>query len=307
MKGELELDRETLQAKSLADLREISKLAGLKSITKYRKSELIEMLLGNMSAPADETEALEALQKEAEIEQEAAGEEPPAEQKPLHASRPRQAHIGSQKAAQDGAEGMPGADNYRKPAYVAPGYQARPQVETPYQQRRQYSTFSQGGDTAYQPRRQPSGYQGSYQRRTYNNNFQQQQGYQQQGYQQRQEREYEPDGDPKTLSTGAITMFSYSGILFFIPLVAAKHSRFARFHASQGLNILLAGIAYSIASGLLSFLFGLISWQLALVMGTVFGIGSIALFVLVILGVVNVCKGEMKPLPVIGKFQIIKM
>ncbi len=183
MKGELELDRETLQAKSLADLREISKLAGLKSITKYRKSELIEMLLGNMSAPADETEAPEALQKEAEIEQEATGEEPPAEQKPLHASRPRQAHL-SQKAAQDGAEGMPGADNYRKPAYVAPGYQARPQAETPYQQRRQYSSFSQGGDTAYQPRRQPSGYQGSYQRRTYNNNFQQQQGYQQQGYQQ---------------------------------------------------------------------------------------------------------------------------
>jgi len=184
MKGELELDRETLQAKSLADLREISKLAGLKSITKYRKSELIEMLLGNMSAPADETEAPEALQKEAEIEQEAAGEEPPREQKPLHASRPRQAHLSSEKAAQDGAVEMPGADNYRKPAYVAPGYQARPQAETPYQQRRQYSSFSQGGDTAYQPRRQPSGYQGSYQRRTYNNNFQQQQGYQQQGYQQ---------------------------------------------------------------------------------------------------------------------------
>ncbi|HOF94651.1 MAG TPA: transcription termination factor Rho, partial [Clostridia bacterium] len=53
-----------------------------------------------------------------------------------------------------------------------------------------------GGDTAYQPRRQPSGYQGSYQRRTYNNNFQQQQGYQQQGYQQQgyQQQGYQQQG-----------------------------------------------------------------------------------------------------------------
>ncbi|HOF95482.1 MAG TPA: zinc-ribbon domain-containing protein [Clostridia bacterium] len=184
-------------------------------------------------------------------------------------------------------------------------YQSSTFEPVSYEAPKQQSYQQQG---TYQPAAYAAPAQQSYQQQSYQQQDYQQQSYQQQGYQQqRQEREYEPDGDPKTLSTGAITMFSYSGILFFIPLIAAKHSRFARFHANQGLNILLAGIAYSIASGLLSFLFGLISWQLALVMGTVFGIGSIALFVLIILGVVNVCKGEMKPLPVIGKFQIIKM
>ncbi len=189
---------------------------------------------------------------------------------------------------------------------------APPQTSTyqPEQQGAYQSTTFE--PVAYAAPSQQSYQQQSYQQPGYQQQSYQQQGYQQQGYQQshkaqHQERAYEPDGDKKTLSIGAITMFSYSGILFFIPLIAAKNSRFARFHASQGLNILLSGIAYSIASALLSFLFGLISWQLALVMGTVFGIGSLALFVLVILGVVNVCKGEMKPLPIIGKFQIIKM
>lgn len=38
------LDREILQTKSLADLREIARLSGIKSITKYRKGELIDLL-----------------------------------------------------------------------------------------------------------------------------------------------------------------------------------------------------------------------------------------------------------------------
>lgn len=144
----------------------------------------------------------------------------------------------------------------------------------------------------------------------------QQQGYQQGGYQQqpyqsyqqpRQERTYEPDGDPHTLGIGAMSLFSYSGILFLIPLLAAKDSRFARFHAGQGLNLCLAGIAYSIVYGILTALFALISWGAAAVIGTILGIASLGFVVLVIMGLINVCKGEMKPLPLIGNIQIIKM
>lgn len=38
------MDREILQTKSLADLREIARLSGIKSITKYRKGELVDLL-----------------------------------------------------------------------------------------------------------------------------------------------------------------------------------------------------------------------------------------------------------------------
>ncbi|MEL7602442.1 MAG: zinc-ribbon domain-containing protein [Bacillota bacterium] len=142
-----------------------------------------------------------------------------------------------------------------------------------------------------------------------------QQGYQQGGYQQYQqqyqqpqpERTYEPDGDPRTLGIGAITMFSYSGLLFLLPLLICKNSRFARYHASQGLNLLLAGVAYCIASAILTAIGFAISLGFGAILSTLVGIAGLALPVLAIFGIVHVCKGETKPLPVIGGIQIIKM
>lgn len=37
--------REMLQEKSLNDLREIAKLQGVKSLTKYRKNELVDIIM----------------------------------------------------------------------------------------------------------------------------------------------------------------------------------------------------------------------------------------------------------------------
>ena len=50
------VDRQLLEAKSLTDLREIAKLAGVKSIAKYRKGELIDLLIG-MSDQAEASAA----------------------------------------------------------------------------------------------------------------------------------------------------------------------------------------------------------------------------------------------------------
>ena len=41
-------------------------------------------------------------------------------------------------------------------------------------------------------------------------------------------------------------------IIFFIPLLAAKESKFARYHANQGLVLLIATIALSIVYSILS-------------------------------------------------------
>ena len=40
------MDLELLKSKTLSDLREIAKLAGVKSVTTYKKSELLEILFG---------------------------------------------------------------------------------------------------------------------------------------------------------------------------------------------------------------------------------------------------------------------
>jgi uncharacterized membrane protein len=86
-------------------------------------------------------------------------------------------------------------------------------------------------------------------------------------------------------------------IIFFIPLVTdAKNSPFAKFHANQQLNLLLAAIAVNIVGGVIPVL----GWFIIL------PIGSIMLIVFAIMGIINAVKGEMKKLPLIGGFELIK-
>ena len=95
-----------------------------------------------------------------------------------------------------------------------------------------------------------------------------------------------------------LAAISYIGILFLVPLLAAKDDAFARFHANQGLVLFIANIAAAIAGFILGFIpvIGVIvAWII-----------RIALFVLMILGIINALKGEMKPLPLIGGIEIIK-
>ncbi len=84
--------------------------------------------------------------------------------------------------------------------------------------------------------------------------------------------------------------------LFFVPLLTdAKTSPFARFHANQGLNLLIFSVVVNIVAGFLAFIpfIGLIVY--------------VATLALLVIGVMNANKGEMKKLPVIGGvFNFIK-
>ena len=85
-------------------------------------------------------------------------------------------------------------------------------------------------------------------------------------------------------------------ILFFIPLISdAKNSPFAKFHANQQLNLLLAAVIVNIVGGVIPF----IGWFIILPLGTIF------LLVVAIMGIINGAKGEMKELPLIGGFKLI--
>jgi len=86
-------------------------------------------------------------------------------------------------------------------------------------------------------------------------------------------------------------------ILFFVPLISeAKSSPFAKFHANQQLNLLLAAIAVNVVGTIIPIL----GWFIIL------PLGSIALIVFAIMGIINASKGEMKKLPVIGGYELIK-
>jgi uncharacterized membrane protein len=102
-----------------------------------------------------------------------------------------------------------------------------------------------------------------------------------------------PKSDPQDAEKNkAMGIIAY--IIFFVPLLAARNSKFAMYHANQGLVLFLAWVALNIIGWI-----PIIGWILL-------PLGWIFLIVLAIMGIINASKGEMKPLPVIGSMQIIK-
>lgn len=104
----------------------------------------------------------------------------------------------------------------------------------------------------------------------------------------------------------AMAILSYFGILFLIPLFAAKESPFARYHCNNGLVLFIANIAVSILSSLTSAIINPISLLLAGLITLAIFVVSVFLIVVAIMGLVAAIKGEKKELPIIGKIKILK-
>jgi len=104
-----------------------------------------------------------------------------------------------------------------------------------------------------------------------------------------------PRVDPADVNQNKwLAMAAY--IIFFIPLLAARQSRFAMYHANQGLVLLLFSIACNIVLGFIPF----IGWILL-------PIANLATLVLVIIGILQSANGQLKPLPVIGSISLLKI
>lgn len=95
-------------------------------------------------------------------------------------------------------------------------------------------------------------------------------------------------------------------ILFFIPIIAARDSKFAMYHANQGLILFIASIILWIVVQILSSILFSISFGLWGLVTTLTSLVSLGILILVIIGIVNAANGKMQPLPIIGGFQIIK-
>ena len=87
------------------------------------------------------------------------------------------------------------------------------------------------------------------------------------------------------------TMGVLAYFIFFLPLLVDSKNEFGRFHANQGLLVLILSIVASIVGSIISIL----GW-----------VGSILVLVLAIIGIINASKEEMKELPLIGSIKIIK-
>lgn len=91
------------------------------------------------------------------------------------------------------------------------------------------------------------------------------------------------------------TMAGLAYIIFFLPLLACPDSKFGRYHANQGLLLLILSLAGSMILSMIP----IIGWMLL----PLFALGVL---VLVIMGLVNGFGGKVKELPLIGKYRLLK-
>ena len=95
-------------------------------------------------------------------------------------------------------------------------------------------------------------------------------------------------------------------ILFFLPFIGCPQSRYGRYHANQGLILLILWVILAIVGNIISWIFIGISWRFMFIPSIIWVIIWIINVVFFIIGLMNGLTGKAKELPLIGKFRIIK-
>ena len=197
------MTREMLQEKSLNDLREIAKLQGVKSLTKYRKNELVDIIMNGGAIPSAAQQPAEppAPQPEAQPDPQpaapASGQPMQAAEQPTEEARVRHSDVLHEAPAQPRSQYVP-AYQAQQPRQMGYQQQYRKPYQQNYQQRQGYgynqNRYQQQGYQAYNRDYSQQGYQPSYNRDYSQQGYQQpsyQQGYQQQSYQAAYEQQSE--------------------------------------------------------------------------------------------------------------------
>lgn len=95
----------------------------------------------------------------------------------------------------------------------------------------------------------------------------------------------------------AISAVGYLGILFLIPMLTNPKSEYAMFHANQSVLLLITAAIVNTVGGIIP----LLGWFIILPIGNIF------ILVLFIMGIINALGGKMQRLPLIGKYDLIKV
>lgn len=108
-----------------------------------------------------------------------------------------------------------------------------------------------------------------------------------------------------------MAVLAYLGILVLVPIFAAKDSKFAKFHANQGVILLICEMAFGIVYTILSIVLGAILISLGLgivytILIGLIGLCGLVFLVFTVLGIINAVNGKMTRLPIIGKYNILK-
>ena len=112
--------------------------------------------------------------------------------------------------------------------------------------------------------------------------------------------------DPQDIEKNKfMAILAYFGVLVIIPILAAKESKFARFHSNQGLILCIVAVLYSAGYSILSSIILSISWHLYWLV-SIISILSFALLIWFVIGIINAASGKAKELPLIGHYKLLK-
>ena len=143
------MDSSILETKSLADLREIAKLAGIKSITKYRKHELIDLITVGDSKPSVDLPQVQTSQAQTQQALTPQVQTQQAQTPQMQTPQVQTPQVQTQQAQTQQAQTPQNQINPAMAEERLPGEPVIPaqQTDTPHYSR--YQTSQQGG---YQPR-----------------------------------------------------------------------------------------------------------------------------------------------------------
>lgn len=103
-----------------------------------------------------------------------------------------------------------------------------------------------------------------------------------------------PEFDAADIEKGK-TAGGLAYILFFLPLVMCPESKYGKFHANQGLALLIVSVVGTIVLSIIP----IIGWILLPLFG-------IAVAVFAVMGIINGLGGKAKELPLLGKIKLLK-
>lgn len=113
--------------------------------------------------------------------------------------------------------------------------------------------------------------------------------------------------DPEDIEANKMMgMIAYLSWLVLIPIFAARNSKFARYHANQGIVLAIIETGYILLSAVVNSIVYEISLKYGTLVSTILTLCGMILVILAVIGIVNALKGKAKEIPAFGSIKILK-
>lgn len=103
-----------------------------------------------------------------------------------------------------------------------------------------------------------------------------------------------------------MALLSYFSWLVLIPVFAGKKSKFARYHANQGLVLAIVETVYWLGSKIALDILEETNRPMWVLTETILFLCASVFVILALIGIVNVLRGKMNRIPTFGRIRILK-